>query len=218
MTKDISPIVERHIRNLLNFLTEATPVAELAPADAIFVCGSSSNGALRAAFATRLWQAQKAPRIIFTGGPWKMGKEQIGFNTEAEFCLDVACRAGVPREALLVETGSINTKENVQFGVRALHETGINPKRLIVVSFPPHLRRVCATFQKQFPEIEVVGSTWEPLDLSPFLNEPFRWIGRLVGEVTRLKAYALKGDIALVEISDAVSHSANQLRAIYGER
>lgn len=196
--------IKPFINTVVEFLTESTPFEDLPQADAIFVFGHYEPQI--AHHAASLWKKGKAPHTILSG----KGRDKIpeGFSTEADFHASVVESGGVPREALILEKESTNTLENVLFGMAAAHKSGLNPKSLILCAMPPLLRRSCATFRKQFPEIAVYGSAF------PMPQEWFTFyrISRLLGELERLNDYAKKGDIVKVEIPNEVLFAAEKIR------
>jgi uncharacterized SAM-binding protein YcdF (DUF218 family) len=115
---------------------------------------------------------------------------------------------GVPTGALILEKESTNSLENVIMGIAAVRKTGVNPKSVILCAMPPLLRRACATFRKQFPEVTVYGSAF-PMQKEWFTS---RRINRLLGEIQRLNNYAEKGDIVKVKIPDEVLSAAEKIR------
>ena len=80
-----------------------------------------------------------APRILFSGGlgnfteAWKE-PEAVLFARRAE-------ELGVDRKAILIETASSNTGENIKNSHRLLTEKGLLPKRIILVQKPFMERR-----------------------------------------------------------------------------
>lgn len=93
-------------------------------------------------------------------------------------------------------------------GMVIAQKAGVNPKSMILCAVPPLLRRSCATFRKQFPEVTVYGSAFPmPAEwLTP------RRINCLLGEIQRLSEYAEKGDIVKVDIPDEVISAAEKIR------
>ena len=80
-----------------------------------------------------------APRILFSGGQGNFTKtweesEAVIFARRAE-------ELGMNREAILVETASSNTGENIKNSHRLLKEKGLLPKRIILVQKPFMERR-----------------------------------------------------------------------------
>ncbi len=198
--KSIRPFID----TVVEFLTESTPLEKLPQADAIFVFGHYEP--LVAHHAAELWRKGKSPRIIISG----KGRDAIpeGFKTEADFYAFLIESDGVPPEALILEKESTNSLENILLGITACRNIGFNPKSLILCSMPPLLRRSCATFRKQFPDITVYGSAF---------SMPKEWftsrrINRLLGELGRLEEYARKGDISPVEIPAEVASAAEKVR------
>ena len=204
--KDEIEKIESLHKIIIDFLTESTPENELPIADAIFVFGHyDPRLALHAA---HLYKIGKAKKIILSG----KGRDKIpsGFLTEADFYASLIEMDGVPRSALVLERESTNTLENVQFGINACEKIGFSPKSLIQVAMPPLLRRSCATFRKQFPDIAVYGSAFK-ISEEEYLAMPRR-LKRIIAEFDRLKEYADKGDIVDVQIPDVVAQALQEIR------
>jgi len=88
----------------------------------------------RLRFAVTLYQAGKVRMLVMTGG--KNPDDSLG---EAEAGRDWAVAAGVPADAILIETQSRTTKQNIDFAAPILAEHQL--ARVLVVSDPLHLRR-----------------------------------------------------------------------------
>ena len=88
---------------------------------------------------TYLFREGLAPRILFSGGQgnfteaWEES-EAIVFGRRAE-------ELGVGREAIVVETASSNTGENIKNSYKLLMEKGLLPRRIILVQKPFMERR-----------------------------------------------------------------------------
>ena len=108
-----------------------------AQADLLIVPGGA--GGERAQWAARLFANGVAPRILLTGAGDYRGHRAI------------LVAAGVPREAILVESRSTSTRENAAFSAALLKEQGI--RRAIVVTSWYHSRRARAAFEHFAPEI-----------------------------------------------------------------
>ena len=80
-----------------------------------------------------------APRILFSGGQGNFTKAWE--ETEAVIFARRAEELGMSREAILVETASSNTGENIKNSHRLLREKGLLPKRIILVQKPFMERR-----------------------------------------------------------------------------
>lgn len=196
--------IQPFINTVVEFLTKSTLLENLPQADAIFVFGHYEP--LVAHHAAELWKKGKAPRIIISG----KGRNAIpeGFKTEADFYAFLIESDGVPKKILILEKESTNSLENVLLGIAACRNIGFNPKSLILCAMPPLLRRSCATFRKQFPDITVYGSAF---------SMPEEWftsrrINRLLGELERLEEYAKSGNILPVEIPAEVASAAKKVR------
>ncbi len=122
------------------------------PADLIFAAGSHD---LRVAErAVELYLQGLAPRIVFSGGFGRLTSGRWS-QPEAELFAEAARRRGVPEAAMLLETRSTNTGENVLLTRRLLAERGLAARSLIGVHKPYMERRFYATLRKQWPEAEV---------------------------------------------------------------
>ncbi|MBI5005109.1 MAG: YdcF family protein [Candidatus Lloydbacteria bacterium] len=198
--KTIQPFID----TITEFLTESVPTEDLPRVDAIFVFGHYEPQV--AHHAAELWKKGKAPRIVISG----RGRDAIpdGFATEADFYASLIESDGVPKKVLILEKESTNSLENVLLGMAACRNVGVNPKSVIACAMPPLLRRSCATFRKQFPEITVYGSAF-PMPEEWFTS---RRISRLLGELERLNEYAEKGNIVKVEIPNNILFAAEKIR------
>ena len=92
--------------------------------------------------AVDLYKTGKVRTLVMTGG--RNPFDAIG---EAEAGRDWAIAAGVPTEAILVETKSRTTQQNIDFAKPILAEHGLS--RVLVVSDPLHLRRATAMAQAE---------------------------------------------------------------------
>ena len=133
-------------------------------ADAIVVLGGGvgetgtpgKNTIERARYAADLYNADWAPVIIFSSG-------YVYSYQEAEDMKLIATSIGVPKEAILLETRSSNTYENVRFVKEILDQK--NWHSILLVSAPYHLRRVSLVFRKLAPGI---GVRYLPVQRSSF--------------------------------------------------
>jgi uncharacterized SAM-binding protein YcdF (DUF218 family) len=115
---------------------------EAAPADAIVVLGAAAYDAQPSpVFAARiehgiaLYRRGLAPKLIFTGG---YGGSRARFS-ESQVARRYALRAGVPEDAILIESTSRTTYSNLREARRLMLEHDI--RRVIVVSDPQHMAR-----------------------------------------------------------------------------
>jgi len=165
---------------------------ELVPSDLILVLGS--NDVRVAEHAASLFVLGLAPLIVCSGDVGRLTATRFA-RSEAETFADVAVANGVPREAILLETRSTNTGENVVFSRELLEARGINPRSIILVQKPYMERRAYATFLRRWPGPEVrVTSPPIPFDdyFTPDLPRDLV-INILVGDVQRTRVYAERG-------------------------
>jgi len=151
-----TPQVADALARGLESQVEARPVEEAAEADAIVVLGGGLGPALpprlgpdldeaadRVLHAARLYRAGKAPLVVATGGyaPWTGDAPP-----ESESTADLLVEWGVPRESILVETGSRDTHENVVQVAKLLDEH--HARRILLVTSAMHMPRALAVFER----------------------------------------------------------------------
>ncbi len=115
---------------------------QAAHADAIIVLGAAAYDAKpspvfqeRIRHGLDLYRAGYAPLLIFTGG---YGGRGARFS-ESQVARRYALKQGVPDDAILIETASRNTVQNLVEAKRLMDQHGIH--RVIIVSDPLHMAR-----------------------------------------------------------------------------
>lgn len=182
----------------------------LAPADLIFVLGSHD---LRVAeHAADLFHSGIAPRVVLSGG---VGVRQVNAwsGTESEMFAEVMRQHGVPDEAMLLESRSTNTGENVRFTRELLDARCITVQSVIAVQKPYMERRTFATIRQQWPEIAVQVSS-PPLDFEAYCDSeiPTRDIIEfMVGDLQRLIVYPSRGFMIPQDVPQTVREAFDRL-------
>src|SRR2546423_6045189 len=105
----------------------------LNPADLILVLGSHDTRV--AERGAELFLQGWAPLLAFAGGLGRLTEGRWD-RAEAEIFADVAVRAGVPRDRILVESTSTNTGENIVRMQALLAERGMELRTVILVQKP----------------------------------------------------------------------------------
>jgi uncharacterized SAM-binding protein YcdF (DUF218 family) len=164
--------------------------------DVIFVlCSHDTAVAERGA---QLYLEGWAPLLVFSGGLGVITKN-LWSEPEAELFASIARGMGVPDTAILVETRSTNTGENVRFTRRLLDARGVEPRSLILVQKPYMERRAYATFRNYWPEPRVaVTSPQVSFEeyLKSYSNSALTEddvVGIMVGDLQRVRLYPEKG-------------------------
>ncbi|MBS3743794.1 MAG: YdcF family protein [Wenzhouxiangellaceae bacterium] len=100
--------------------------------------------------AARLWRAGKAPEIVVSGGamPWRDAR-----STEAEAAVRFLVELGVPDNRILLESASMDTRQNAQMTEAVLRTRGA--RKVLLVTSALHMRRALARFE-QIAGIEFV--------------------------------------------------------------
>lgn len=169
-----------------------------------------------------LAQTGRAERIVFTGG---VGAGSGGFQQpEAREFLDELVRVAAelkPRVAV-VEDRSTNTGENVRFTTELLARVapdlapGRGLRRALLVATPCRMRRVVATVQRHWPEVQLFAApapaTYEEQE-ELYRRQGLDLVAQLAGEIERLRAYPAKGFCAPVAVPPAVLAAAAELGA-----
>jgi len=146
----------------------------------------------------RLYLEGWAPLLVFSGGLGVITKN-LWSEPEAELFASIARGMGVPDTAILVETRSTNTGENVQFTRRLLAGRGLEPQSLILVQKPYMERRTYATFKRYWPGPRVsVTSPQVSFEeyLTKYSNRALTEddvVGIMVGDLQRIRLYPEKG-------------------------
>ncbi|MGL1099854.1 YdcF family protein [Vibrio vulnificus] len=166
----------------------------LTPVDCLLVM--CSNDLRVAEHAANLYKQGYAPYILFSGGEGRF-TEGLFEKSEAETFAELAKASGVPEEAILLETKSSNTGENVRFSEQLLLEKGLAFESFILVQKPFMERRALATFEKQWhgPYSHLlVSSTGEAF--FDYINEEMPLmlvLEALLEDFERIKRYPAKG-------------------------
>lgn len=163
-------------------------------ADLILVLGS--NDVRVAEHAANLYHQGLAPYVLFSGG---FGRFTQGvFNhSEAETFAAIAKDAGVPEHAILLETQSTNSGENVRFSHQLLTQKAQPIKRILLVQKPYMERRTYATFMKQWPDsiesVQVSSPAGSFFDyLTSELTSDFV-LNAMLGDFERIRDYPTLG-------------------------
>ena len=187
---------------------------QLTPADAILVlCSHDERVAERGA---QLFLKGYAPLLIFSGGQGAI-TQRLWNEPEAERFARIAMRMHVPHDAILIESKSTNTGENVKFTRKLLAERGIDPQTFIVVQKPYMERRSLATFLNYWPEKQVVVTSPQ-VSFADYLAQythsslsPDDVVGIMAGDLQRIKFYPELGYQIAQEIPDDVWEAFEQL-------
>jgi uncharacterized SAM-binding protein YcdF (DUF218 family) len=190
--------VVENVKLILNFLNCGVKLEDFPTADVLFLFGNPNEELAQrlAIHAERVYKKKqpKYKKMVVTGGSGEYAKLPNGFDSEASYLVSLLEKEGIYKNALIVEDESKNTLQNVIFGMKACFDAGITPRSVIAMALPPHVRRVLATFSKNFPLIEVCGSSFKIGD-EEWQENPER-IRRMIEEIDRLSLYAQRGDIA----------------------
>ncbi len=148
--------------------------------------------------AAQLYLEGYAPKILFTGG---LGRNTTGLFTQSEAAnfAAVAVSMGVPKEDILLEDKSANTKENIEFTQALLEARGIPHGHILGVHKPYMERRINAAMGVYWPG-QSFSVTSFPQTLEEALEEAERQgmsredtISTIVGDFQRIDLYAKKG-------------------------
>jgi uncharacterized SAM-binding protein YcdF (DUF218 family) len=183
-------------QQLVTILYTGEPKESVLTGDCIMVFG---NGNLdRAKKAIELYHSGKAPLILFSGGDKWGERDEIEAISMKRF----AITQGVPEKAIVIETTSNHTKENVLASILVLDRAlGLHKiKRIIAVSDAGHLRRCLLTLRTYMPnwiEFTMIGTdTTLPRDWWEI--KPIR--ERAIKEIQNIIKYIKEGQIEDSEI------------------
>ncbi|EOB6678117.1 YdcF family protein [Vibrio vulnificus] len=186
----------------------------LTPADCLLVM--CSNDLRVAEHAVNLYKQGYAPYILFSGGEGRF-TEGLFEKSEAETFAELAKASGVPEEALLLETKSSNSGENVRFSEQLLIDKGLVFESFILVQKPFMERRALATFEKQWQGAYsrlLVNSTGEAF--FDYINEEMPLmlvLEALLEDFERIKHYPAKGFQTEQPLPDDVETAYQEIRA-----
>jgi len=115
---------------------------QAAPADAIIVLGAAAYDAKpspvfeeRIRHGLDLYKQGFAPKLIFTGG---FGGARARFS-ESQVARRYALKQGIPSDAILIETQSRTTRQNLEEARQLMAQQGMH--KVILVSDPLHMAR-----------------------------------------------------------------------------
>lgn len=150
-----TPLVSGGLQSLLESGSTELPAEALPKADAIVVLGGTlsppatpesdanlSAAADRLVYAARLYALGKAPVILVSGGH---GGGGAATNAESVHAAALLTGWGVPADAILTETESVNTYENAVYTKLMLDQHQL--KSVLLVTSAMHMPRALATFR-----------------------------------------------------------------------
>ena len=167
----------------------------------------------------QLYREGFAPWVLFTGG---LGRNTANMWTEseAERFGRIALEAGVPMEALLLETKSTNTAENIAFTRNLLEEKGLHITSILGVHKPYMERRIYAAWKNYWPQMPFsVTSYQQTMEEYLTANEPrgrsiHDTLEMIAGDFQRIELYAQNGYQIPQEIPEPVWEAFRGLTAL----
>ena len=190
-------------------------------ADCIFMLGSYD---IRVAdYAIDLFHDGYAPFLLFSGGVVQQN-QALGVHwdlPEADYFARHAVACGVPAEQIIVENRATNTGENFLFAGELLHLKKLRFESFILVQKPFMERRVLATAQMLWNDIDFVVTS-PPISCAEYLGGELPrdvLIQYIVGDFQRVKVYGDNGFQMPQHIPDDVWAAFEQLCALgYNQR
>lgn len=168
----------------------------LRKADVLVVLGSHDE--IVAERGAELFLEGWAPLLVFSGGLGAI-TARLWDEPEGVRFARIAIGMGVPRDAVLIESRSTNTGENVLFTRTLLQERQIEARRILAVQKPYMERRTWATFRKLWPEADVIVTS-PRFSLDDYLIRVVNRhlseddvIGIMVGDLHRIRVYPERG-------------------------
>lgn len=158
---------------------------DIASADVILIpCASQHQLAEKA---SSLYHQGLAPYILPSGGV----NPSIEI-TEWDYLRKVCIANGVPEKAILKEDKAQNSFQNARFSLEVLRNTGIYPKKVIMICKAYHSRRALLTYQTVFPKeteffVSPIIDSTEITKENWFLTE--NKINRIMTEVEKIGKY-----------------------------
>lgn len=148
--------------------------------------------------AAQLYRDGFAPWVLFTGG---LGRNTSGMWTEseAERFGRIAVAEGVPESALLLETKSTNTAENIAFTRELLAQKNIQVTSILGVHKPYMERRIYAAWKNYWPQMPFTVTSYQQSFSEYLQTNALRGrseqatIEMLAGDFQRMDLYAKKG-------------------------
>lgn len=186
-------------------------------ADCIVGFGNFNDNIARRA--AELYFQGYAPKVLFTGG---LGRNTQGLLPESEAVRfgKVAMACGVPREDIILEDKSTNTKENILFTREKLTALGLPHAHILGVHQPFMERRICAALGVYWPEVKITVTSPQ-VTISEYLADAKRQgisenaaISVIVGDFQRMDLYAKKGYQLPQQIPEAAWQAFHQLVAL----
>ncbi len=171
---------------------------DMTPGPADVIAGFGCYDELIPLRAAELYQAGLAPAVVFSGGLGR-NTDRLWTGSEAERFAAIAVKAGVPAEAIILETRSANAAENYLFTKKLLADRGMCPDRVLAVHKPYMERRVMAAVAVYWPEATFTVTSprvtvAEHMKAAEAVGMTERGvIETLVGDVQRMELYAQKG-------------------------
>ena len=98
----------------------------------------------RCAGALSAWQTEKYDRILVVGGRYVRGQ----CTAVSWLMRNWLCAHGIPQDAILTEDRSVNTHENVAFGLNTLRSADIEDPGITVLSQWQHVIRIKTIFRR----------------------------------------------------------------------
>lgn len=137
--------------------------------------------------AARLFHAGYVPLIIFTGknAPTTIDLYPRG---EAVHFRERAIDLGVPADAIMVETESLTTGQNIENTRALLEGNGVAIQSATLISRPYQARRAYGTCRRLWPDLDVICAV-EDVSLTDYVRriaDPVRVVNMLVGDTLRL--------------------------------
>lgn len=163
--------------------------AELPQADVILLLGGGlspripgwnpavnlNSGADRLLLALELLRANKAPKILYSGG---VADPQLGSASEARDGAVLLRDWGAPADALILEEQSRTTRENARYSLPLLQTMAA--KRVLLVTSIWHMPRALATFRAEAAHsgayIEFIPAPCDPLVVNSVPLQAMLWL------------------------------------------
>lgn len=166
-----------------------------------------------------LYRHGLAPRIVFTGGVGA-GSADLPVPEAVFFQQWVQAHAPhIPAQAMIIESASTNTADNLRFSQKLLAEQyslvlGTDLQKILLVANAYRQRRVYLTCRKLFPGLTFVNtppSTTFDEEMRLFQDKNEDFVAHLVAEMQRIHDYPAKDWIEYEEIPGEVTDAWKRL-------